>query len=348
MHGVSERVLLRHLLDEAKGSRLDAARRLGVGRTTMYRWINAGLLDHEIDAIQARYGPRPRGGTKLEPFKPLIQARLAEFPWLSAVRLFAECRAAGYPGGITRLRDYVHTLRPAPEPLVRYETPPGHQAQVDFAHCRFPWGVRYALMAVLGYSRLLWVQFYPRQDLRTLLLGLEACFTAWGGVPEEALFDQMRSVVTRDERLEGGGLTRNLEFLRFARHYGFRVRVCRPYRAKTKGKVERPIRYLRDNFLYGRTFLSDADLNAQVLDWLATVANPREHGTTHVPPIERFRAEEERALQPLPARPYRSLLVPPARADHPRRSAPSVLPVVVVERRSLEAYASLTAAGADV
>lgn len=348
MHGVSERVLLRHLLDEAKGSRLDAARRLGVGRTTMYRWIKAGLLDQPIDAIQARYGPRPRGPTKLEPFKPLIQARLTEFPWLSAVRLFAECRAAGYAGGITRLRDYVHTLRPEPEPLVRYETPPGHQAQVDFAHCRFPWGVRYALMVVLGYSRLLWVQFYPREDLRTLMLGLEACFTAWDGVPEEALFDQMRSVVTRDERLEGGGLTRNLEFLRFARHYGFRVRVCRPYRAKTKGKVERPIRYLRDNFLYGRTFLSDADLNAQVLDWLATVANPREHGTTHVPPIERFRAEEHRALHPLPARPYRSLVVPPACADDARRSAPSVRPVVVVERRSLEAYASLTASGADV
>lgn len=344
MHGVSDRVLLRHLLEEAKGSRLDAARRIGVGRTTMYRWIKAGLLDQPIEEIKARYGPRPRGPTKLDPFKPLIQARLTEFPWLSGVRLFAECRAAGYVGGVTQLRHFVQTLRPEPEPLVRYETPPGHQAQVDFAHCRFPWGVRYALMVVLGYSRLLWVQFYPRQDLRTLMIGLEACFTAWDGVPQEVLFDQMRSVVTRDERIAGGGLTRNLEFLRFARHYGFRVRVCRPYRAKTKGKVERPIRYLRDNFLYARSFLSDADLNDQALDWLARVANPRDHGTTHVPPIERFRTEEQRALHPLPARPYRSLVLPPARVD---RARPTTVPTVSVERRSLEAYASLTVAGGE-
>jgi transposase len=345
MHGVSDRVLLRHLLEEAKGSRLDAAQRIGVGRTTMYRWIKAGLLDQPIETIKARYGPRPRGPTKLDPFKPLIQARLTEFPWLSSVRLFAEIRAAGYIGGVTQVREYAKTLRPEPDPLVRYETPPGHQAQVDFAHCRFPWGVRHALMVVLGYSRLLWVQFYPRQDLRTLMLGLESCFAAWSGVPQEALFDQMRSVVTRDERLAGGGLTRNLEFLRFARHYGFRVRVCRPYRAKTKGKVERPIRYLRSNFLYGRTFLSDADLNAQVLDWLATVANPRDHGTTHVPPIERFHDEEQRALHSLPARPYRSLVLPPARTDR----APRVpVPVVPVERRSLDAYASLTVVGGEV
>ena len=346
MHGVSDRVLLRHLLEEAQGSRQEAARRLGVGRSTMYRWLRAGLLDQPVETIQATYGPRPRTSTKLEPFKPLIQTRLDAYPALSSIRLFTECRAAGYAGGITQLRAFVQTLRPPAEPVVRFETPPGQQAQVDFAHCRFPWGVRYALLAVLGHSRLLWVQFYPRQDLRTLMLGLEACFAWWQGVPQEILFDQMRSVITRDERLSGGGLRQNLEFLRFARHYHFRIRVCRPYRAKTKGKVERPIRYLRDNFLYGRTFLSDADLNAQVLDWLTTVANPREHGTTHVPPIERFRAEEQRALQPLPARPYRSLVLPPVPAGK-RPAAAAIVPVVAVERRSLAAYAQLTATGGE-
>ena len=344
MHGVSDRVLLRHLLEEAQGSRLEAARRLGVGRSTMYRWLRTGLLDQPIETIQAQYGPRPPVPVKLEPFKPLIQTRLDEFPELSGIRLFAECRAAGYTGGITQLRAYVQSLRPAPEPVVRFETPPGQQAQVDFAHCRFPWGVRYALLAVLGHSRLLWVQFYPRQDLQTLILGLETCFGFWQGVPREILFDQMRSVVTRDDRLTGGGLRQNLEFLRFARHYHFRIRVCRPYRAKTKGKVERPIRYLRDNFLYGRTFLSDADLNAQVLDWLTLVANPRVHGTTQVPPIERFRAEEHHALQPLPARPYRSLVLPPRAAA---RSSPATVPAVAVERRPLAAYASLTASGGE-
>jgi len=343
MHGVFTRVLLHQLLEDVGGDRAEAARRAGVGRTTMYRWIKAGLLDQPLDAIQARYTPRPPEVTKLEKYKETIEARLREFPRLSAVRLFAECRAAGYTGGLTQLRVFARSLRPPAEPVVRFETAPGHQAQVDFAHCRLPWGVRYALIVVLGYSRLLWVQFYPRQDLRTLLLGLETCLTAWGGVPHDLLFDQMRSVLTRDDRLAGGGLVRNLECSRFARHYGFRVRVCRPYRAKTKGKVERPIRYLRESFLYGRTFVSDADLNAQVLDWLTTVANVRLHATTQWRPAEQFAAVEQPTLRPLPERPYRSLVLPSSTES--RVAVRSPMPHVAVERRGLEAYAALVAGG---
>lgn len=343
MHGVFTRMLLHQLLEEAGGDRAEAARRAGVGRSTMYRWIDAGLLDQPLDSIRARYGPRAPSPAKLEPFKPIIEARLSEFPRLSGTRLLAECRAAGYEGGITQLRDFLRRLRPAPEPITRFETEPGQQAQVDFAHCRLPWGVRYALVVVLGYSRLLWVQFYPRQDLRTLLFGLEACFAWWGGVVRELLFDQMRSVITRDERLAGGGLVRNLELSRFARHYRFHVRVCRPYRAKTKGKVERPIRYLRDSFLYGRTFLSDADLNAQVLDWLATVANVRTHATTKWIPAEHFATLEQSTLRPLPPRPYRSLVLPAPTT--PASATPGSLPRVAVERRGLETYAALAAGG---
>jgi transposase len=341
MHGVPERVLLRHLLTESGGSRLEAARRAGVGRSTLYRWIAAGLLDEPVEAIQARYRPRLPIPTKLDPYKPLIQARLTEFPALQATRLFAECRAAGYAGGYSRLCDYVRTLRALPEPVVRFETPPGHQAQVDFASCQLPWGRRYALLVVLGYSRLLWVRFYPRQDLATLQRGLAECFTAWGGVPRELLFDQMKSVLTRDDRLMGGGLLTNLECQRFAEHYGFRLRVCRPYRARTKGKVERPIRYLRASFLYGRTFLSDADLNAQLDHWLATVANPRIHGTTGAVPAVRFATEEQARLQPLPARAYQSLVLTPRPAPPSR---PRPLPQIVVERRSLGTYAALVGA----
>lgn len=344
MHGVFTRMLLQKLLEEAGGDRAEAARRAGVGRTTMYRWITAGLLDQPIEAIRARYGPRPPVPTKLDPFKAIIEERLKDFPRLSGTRLLDECRAAGYTGGVTQLRDYLRQRRPSPEPAIRFETDPGHQAQVDFAHCRLPWGVRYALVVVLGHSRLLWVQFYPRQDLRTLLHGLETCFATWGGVPRELLFDQMRSVITRDERLTGGGLVHNLELSRFAQHYGFRIRVCKPYRAKTKGKVERPIRYLRDNLLYGRHFLGDADLNAQTLTWLATVANVREHATTKWIPAERFAAVEQPALRPLPARPYRSLVLPAEPAPMRAPAAPPV-PRVAVERRGLAAYAALAAGG---
>lgn len=346
MHGAFTRMLLHQLLEEANGDRAEAARRVGVGRTTMYRWIAAGLLDQPIETIQARYKPRPPSLTKLERYTALIEARLAEFPRLSGTRLLAECRAAGYTGGISQLRAFVRHWRPVPEPVIRFETEPGQQAQIDWAHCRLPWGVRYALVVVLGYSRLLWVQFYPRQDLATLMLGLDACFTAWGGMVRELLFDQMRSVLTRDDRLTGGSLVHNLELLRFARHWGCRVKVCRPYRAQTKGKVERPIRYLRDSFLYGRTFVSDADLNAQVLDWLATVANVRQHATTQWIPAEQFVDVERPHLLPMPTRPYHSLLLAaPRAATRPPQPGGELLPHVAVERRELSAYAALAAGG---
>jgi len=347
MYGVHARMLLRHLIEVEGRSQSAAAREVGVNRSTLRRWLKAGLLDTELDEIRARYGPRPPVRTKLDSVKPLLATRLDEFPALTARRLFAECRAAGYTGGYSQLCEYVRTIRPRPavEPVVRYETPAGHQAQVDFAHCRLPWGVRYALLGVLSYSQLLWIRFYPRQDLATLLHGLEACFASWGGTPRELLCDQMRRVLTRDDRLTGGRLLHHHEFLRFARHYGIRPRVCRPYRAKTKGKVERPIRYLRQSFLYGRSFCSDADLNAQVDDWLLPLANCRTHGTTGIRPVERFDTEERRQLQPLPARRYQSPLLPPLRL--PVLARPAV-PTVAVERRSLASYAALVSDGIGV
>ena len=173
--------------------------------------------------------------------------------------------------------------------------------------------------------------------------GLEAAFLAWGGVPHELLFDQLKAVVIDDERPDGGALLANPEFLRFAAHWGFRIRACRPYRAKTKGKVERPIRYLRGNFLYGREFLGDADLHAQCDAWLTDVANPRIHATTGAVPAVRFVTEDQPALRPPPGRRYQSLIPAPL--------APARLPArpgvpVAVERRALTAYAALTEAPA--
>jgi transposase len=333
-------MLLRHYLEQGT-SKSALARQLGVSRDTVHRWIRSGDLDRDLDAEPVQYGPRPSVATKLDAYKPIIEARLAVYPELSAIRLLGEIRAAGYVGGYTQLKAFVRRVRPtgAPEPVIRFETPAGRQAQVDFAHFRFPWGVRYALLVVLGYSRLLWCRFYPRQDMATLMDGLEDAFGYFGGVPHELLFDQMKAVITRDLRLEGGALVRNLEFLRFAGHWGFTPRACRPYRAQTKGKVERPVRYLRGNFVYGRTFLDDGDLDAQRQQWLERVANVRIHATTQVRPRDRFDREERFLLQPLAERPYTSLIVERAPTAAARR-APR--PVVTVEKRSLAVYAQLT------
>ena len=170
------------------------------------------------------------------------------------------------------------------------------------------------------------------------MAGLETAFTYFGGVPRELLFDQLKAVIIDDRRPEDGKLIENPEFLRFAAHWGFRIRACRPYRAKTKGKVERPIRYLRDNFLYGRTFLGDADLSEQLTRWLSEVANQRVHGTTREIPAVRFARGERAPLQPLAARPYRSLVLPPPAPPHTPRVP---VPHVAVERRGLATYAAL-------
>src|SRR6185295_15751932 len=168
MFGRETRMLLRHYLEQGT-SKSALAQRLGVSRDTIHRWIRAGDLDRE----PVRYGPRTPVATKLEAYKPIVETRLAAYPELSAVRLLEEIRAAGYGGGYSQLKAFVRQVRPrvAPEPVIRFETPAGRQAQVDFAHFRFAWGVRYALLVVLGFSRLLWCRFYPRQDMRTLMAG---------------------------------------------------------------------------------------------------------------------------------------------------------------------------------
>ncbi len=337
MIGWEKRVLLRHYLEQGM-TKTALAKQLGVSRRTVYYWIETDQLDRDESEVTVQYGPRPTVPTKLDAYKGVIVSRLAEYPALTAVRLFEEIKASGYGGCYTQVKEYVRTVRPrAPEePVVRFETPPTHQGQVDFADFRLPWGKRYAFLVVLGYSRVLWLQFFTRQSMQHVFEGLEAAFSFFGGVPRELLFDQMKAVITKDERASGGRVTENAEFLRFAHHWDFRVRACRPYRAKTKGKVERPVSYVRSSFFYGRTFTSDEDLNHQARHWLDHVANVRTHGTLKERPVDRFEHERD-LLRPLASRPYRSFVLPP----EVTQQAKAVLPHIDVERRPLEAYAQV-------
>lgn len=346
MFGAEKQVLAKHYLDQGL-SRSAVAEMLGIDRRTLHRWLQDGLS--EGPARVRSYGPRVPRQAKLDAYTSIIEERLAAYPELSAVRLLEEIRAAGYTGGYTQLREHVRRVRPRTpkEPVIRFETAPGKQAQVDFGRFRLPWGVRHCLLVVLGYSRLLWIGFYRRQDMRTLFLGLERAFVFFGGVTEEVLFDQMKSVITRDDRMSGGQLVENAEFRRFASHWGFKPRACRPYRAKTKGKVERPVRYVRGNFFYGREFLNDADLDEQARRWLDRTANVRIHYTTRERPHERFLRDERAVLQPLPERSYS----PVSSLPQMELLLPSSSTVTVgekgrqpqVERRPLSAYAELVA-----
>ena len=335
-------MLLRHYLEQGL-SKSAIARRLGVARRTVHHWIATDQLDRDLDRGEVCYGPRPAVACKLDRYRDLITTRLASYPKLTATRLFEEIKAAGYDGGYSQLKAFVRKVRPtAPvEPVVRFETPPGLQAQVDFAHFALPWGVRYALVVVLGYSRLLWLKYYTRQTMAVLMAGLEEAFATFGGVPAELLFDQMKAVVIDDERLNGGRLLENPQFVRFARHCNFTIRACRPYRAKTKGKVERPISYVRQSFFYGRDFVSDDDLNAQASAWLQVTANRRRHRTTGEVPTLRFERDERHALRPLPATAYlaaQSMQTSPAAGLSPAWPK--------VQQRSLSVYDQLVEGGA--
>jgi len=342
MHSFQTRMLLRQYLDQGLSQR-DISERLGISERTIRRWVQAGDLDRVLTG-PITYAKRPAKPSLLDPYKPIITERLQDFPLLTCVRLLEEIRLAGYQGSYELLVKYTRIVRPRPasEPVVRFETPPGVQAQVDFATVDLPWGKRYVLLVVLGYSRTLWARSFSRQTMQVLIEGMESAFTAFGGVPREVLFDQMKAVITADLRVQGGPLVHNEEFLRFAHHWGFVPRACRPYRAQTKGKVERPIAYMRSNFLYGRTFISDEHFNAELALWVDR-ANARRHGTTKEVPQERLAQQERTSLNPLAAHPYRSVVpATPVQASATTR-LPAPVPHVPVERRSLQVYANLTA-----
>ncbi len=335
MQEIRKRVRFRALLKGGM-SKAGISRLLGISRRTATRWASVDRAGRGHLALT--YGPRAGGGSILDPYKEIVRVRLSAYPELSAVRVFQELRESGYPGGYDVVKRYVREVRPQPEkePLVRFETAPGQQGQVDFAEFRLPWGKRWALLVVLGYSRLLWLRFYERQTMGVLMRGLEEAFAYFGGVPLELLFDQMKSVIIEDRRATAGELLRNAEFERFSHHHGFVIRACRPYRARTKGKVERPISYVRRGFFYGREFVSDADLNARALAWVEGVANARMHGTLKEVPRDRF--ERERSLLgPLAKRPYSGLVSVPSGPAEGLVSRPRLL----VERRSLAEYGRL-------
>jgi len=284
------------------------ARRVGIDRKTVRKYIARGL---EPPVYQARQ-PRP---AKVAAFGPYLRERVAAYPDLTGRRLHREIGDLGYGGGYTAVKEFLRGVRPARSCgfEVRFETPPGRQAQVDFAHFRTAFTdepeverIVWLFSLVLGHSRMLWGRFVLHQDMQTLLRCHTAAFEALGGTPAEILYDRMRTVFSREDP-GADHIVYNRTLVDFARHYGYLPRACRPYRAKTKGKVERPFRYIREDFFLARSFRNLDDLNDQLRQWLDQVANPRTHATTRRVILEHF-AEERPSLQPLPAGPFQAVL----------------------------------------
>lgn len=270
------------------------------------------------------YGPRSIGRpSKIAGYLDFLRERVMAYPDLSAARLTREIRALGYVGAYTAVKRYLAAIRPenGSKPYeVRFETAAGVQAQVDFA--RFvvtftddPGSTRivWLFSLVLGHSRFIFARYVMHQDLQTLLRCHIEAFTALGGVPIEILYDRMKTAVTGED--DQGHIVYNRSLLALAQHYRFQPRACRPYRAKTKGKVERPFRYIREDFFVGRSFRNLDDLNDQLSDWLDTVANVRVHGTTQRVVAEAFAAEQPE-LQTLPEHRFDAVLKLERRVSH--------------------------------
>lgn len=189
---------------------------------------------------------------------------------------------------------------------VRFETAPGEQLQIDFGERRvLIAGVRerlHVFVATLGYSRRCHVRVFRHERQAAWLDGLESAFRAFGGVPETVLLDNAKALVLEPRR-EGAPAVFHPRLLAFAKHWGFRPVACAAYRARTKGKDERGVGYVKRNALAGHAFESLAHLEAHLTTWTREVADVRVHGTTGEPPLERFRRDEAHRLRPLADRP---------------------------------------------
>jgi len=292
----------------------EISRRTGLSRNTVKKYLRT-------EPVRRSRGSRP---SKLNPFKAYWDEQVARGV-TNGTRLFHEIRQQGYSGGYTLVKDYLHPRRPARTPVavLRFETEPGQQAQVDFGFFGYydvagrPQKL-WLFVMVLSHSRMTYAEFGTSADGTAVIRGLVHAFQYFGGRPREVLFDNMKPVV--QGRNEEGEVVWTPRFLDAALALGFQPRACRPYRPQTKGRVERTIGYIRHHFWPGRTFTDLADVNRQRMQWLDTVANVRPHGTTHQRPIDRLAAEQLAAL------------------PDPGRWAPYLLETRIVSRDGFVAY----------
>ncbi|PHS61392.1 MAG: IS21 family transposase [Alcanivorax sp.] len=295
-----------HVLHRQGLSNREIARRLGISRNTVKNYLARPTVTPSYLAREAR-------PTKLGPYEAYLRERIkaAEPDWIPATVLFREIEAQGYNGGMTQLRQYVSQFKKpeASDPVVRFETQPGEQLQVDFTNINRNRRRMKGFVATLSFSRATFVHFSERERQEDWLYGLEEAFAFFGGVTQHVLFDNAKTIMIERDAYGPGQHRWNQALLEFAKYYGFQPRACRPYRARTKGKVERFNSYLKSSFItplaaslkqHGLRF--DVSVaNAHIGPWLEHVAHQRIHGTTGEKP--QILLEQERFhLQPLPTK----------------------------------------------
>lgn len=273
------------------------AAELDLHTTTVLRWLE-----------KEQYTPRKtfKRSSLLDPYKDSIVRMLLMHDY-SATQIFQKIREAGYEGGYTILKEFVRKARPPRNTAyLKLSFDPGECAQVD-------WGSAGTVQVgstrrrlsffvmVLGYSRMIYVEFVLAETMEHFLSCHEHAFEYFGGCPKEIWVDNLKCAVL--DHPQNGEVKYNPRYLDFARHYGFEAKACNVRKPNEKGRVENGVGYVKKNFLRGLEIDTFVPLNPAVHLWCDTVANHRIHGTTHKQPIVLF--EEEKAdLIPLNLAPY--------------------------------------------
>jgi len=250
--------------------------------------------ESDVRPVYTLTAPKP---SKLDPYKHLIDMWLEEAPY-SAVRIHEKLMEQGCDCKYTIVSQYVATRKADlnEKATVRFETMPGLQGQVDWGFFENykvlkngEYKKLYCFLMVLGYSGMRYIEFVTDMSTTTLIKCHINAFRYFDGYPEEILYDNMKQVVVK-RMLKQSESKLNKQFEDFAGFYGFKPILCRPYRGQTKGKAERTVRYVRENFMVGIRYHSLADLNSQAHAWCNKI-NARIHGTTNERPIDRLPEE---------------------------------------------------------
>lgn len=285
------------------------ARHFTVSRNTIRRILRQNLKKREQGEDELRdITPPVSRSSMLDAFMPKIKEILEKFPDVKGVRMLEILREEGYPGGMTILREKLRQIRPKPKkkPVVRFETEPAEQGQMDWS----PYTLKFrrsgktkvlCFSYILGFSRRQYIDYTVHRDFYTLIRRHKDVFEYFGGVPKTCLYDNEKTVVLR---WEAGHPVFNPAFIAFATHYQFKPIACKPGSPETKGKIEQPFQYVEGNFHNARVFDDFDDIRARARWWMRNRSDAHIHETTGRPPIELFVEREKQALLTLPAHPY--------------------------------------------
>lgn len=284
---------IKHLYEVEKLSIRQIANKLRRARKTVARVIHNGRVMRSFP------------DSMLRPYERLIDQWYQEYPFLKASQVYERLKSSGFKGSYNTVSVWTQRYRQKKRQAYHELTfLPGEEAQVDWIEERLPWGVSYGFGMILAYSRYLYVRFYPRQSLEFFLEGHIEAYREMGGLARRHRYDNVKTVVIE----RSPELKFNAQFLDFARHFGFSIHLCNPYRANEKGRIERALRDLRD-FLRVNTFQDLKDLNRKVSHWRIE-RNQRIHRSTQKAPLEALREEKLKTLPVIPYRPYRVVLAP--------------------------------------